>query len=89
LDTNPRKTAHPLSFGLALSAGTGLTLMMIALGIGMIQGEAADGALIGLFFVIGLALFLFGTIGWVAAMQPHKNFDDINVPHYTGHDNDH
>lgn len=84
-----RKTSHPMLFGLSLIAGIGLTAMMLVLGFGVIQGENADGGLLGLFFAAGLALFLFGAGGWVAVVQPHKHFDDINEPHYTGHHEEH
>ena len=59
--------------------------MMIALGIGVIQGTAADGNAIGLFFAGGLVLFILGAGGWFAVVQPQKHFDDISQPMDTGH----
>lgn len=70
---------------LALTAGAGLVLMMLALAIGVVQGEAADATTVGLTFAGGLALLVFGIAGWLATVQPFKHFDDINEPHYTGH----
>jgi hypothetical protein len=79
----------PLAFGLSLTAGAGLILMMLALAFGVVQGDAANGSIIGLTFVGGLVLFLLGIGGWLAVVQPFKNFDDINQPQYTGHHDEH
>jgi hypothetical protein len=76
---------NPVILGLALVAGLGFILMMIALGIGVIQGSAANSNAIGLLFASGLALFILGLVGWFATARPDKHFDDINVPQYTGH----
>jgi hypothetical protein len=80
---------RPLSFGLALTAGAGLILMMLALSFGVVQGAQANSSVIGLTFVSGLLLLLVGFGGWLAVVQPHKHFDDINVPQYTGHHETH
>lgn len=85
-NTTPRFT--PLTMGLAMVAGLGLTLMVIALSIGVIQGVAADNNSIGLLFAGGLALLVVGIGGWVAVVQPYKHFDDINVPMDSGHHHD-
>lgn len=66
--------------GMAMLAGLGVILIIIALGIGVIQGNAADGNTIGLLFGAGVALFILGGMGWFGLVQPHKHFDDINVP---------
>jgi hypothetical protein len=71
--------------GLAFTAGLGFVLMAISLGVGVIQGNAADSGSIGLLFAAGVALFIIGLVGWFAVAQPQKHFDDINVPLYTGH----
>lgn len=78
-------TGNPTILGMAMVAGLGFILMMIALGAGVIQGDSADSSAIGLFFAAGLALFILGLIGWFATARPDKHFDDINVPQYTGH----
>lgn len=82
-------SSRPLTFGLALTAGAGLILMILALAFGVVQGEAADGTIIGLTFAAGLALLIVGIGGWVAVVQPFEHFDDINVPQYTGHHDAH
>lgn len=78
-------TSRPLPFGLALAAGAGLILMIIALAIGVIQSDAANSTIVGLTFAGGLALLIVGIGGWLAVVQPFQHFDDINVPQYTGH----
>jgi len=87
--TNTSNTPRSLVIGLAMTAGLGLTLMMVALGTGVIQGEAADSRAIGLLFVTGLALLILGFAGWFGVVRPDKHFDDINVPQYTGHHDEH
>jgi len=81
--TSPKFT--PVTMGLAMVAGLGLTLMVVALGIGTIQGAEADANAIGLFFAAGLGLMVTGIVGWIAVVQPYKHFDDINVPMDSGH----
>jgi len=82
--THPKKTANPTTFGLSMVAGVGFILMMLALGSGVVQGDAANGQAIGMAFAAGLALFLCGFIGWLAVVQPFKHFDDINIPKEAG-----
>jgi hypothetical protein len=81
----PENTDRPapsrqLIIGLALIAGLGLTLMVIALGIGVVEGSNADGSSITILFAAGLALLVSGIIGWIAVVQPEKHFDDITIP---------
>lgn len=76
---------NTLTVSLAMIAGLGMTLMMVAAGIGVIGGEQADGSTFGLMFVGGLALFVLGLGGWLGVVRPWETFDDINQPHYTGH----
>jgi hypothetical protein len=75
----------PLTMGLAMVAGLGLTVMVIALSIGAIEGANADTSAVGLLFAGGLAVLIVGIVGWFAVVQPHKHFDDIEVPMYGGH----
>jgi len=75
----------PITLGLSMTAGLGLTLMMVALGFGVVQGEAANSTAIGLTFVTGLALLVMGFFGWFGVVQPHKHFDDINMPMEADH----
>lgn len=79
---------NPLTVSLALMAGLGVTLMMVAAGIGVIQGESADSELVGLLFAGGIGLFIVGVVAWAGVVRPWENFDDINEPHYHGHHHD-
>lgn len=78
-----------MTFSLAMVAGSGVVLMIIALGIGAIYGEGAGG-LIGILFGVGLLAMVSGAVAWFGIVQPQKHFDDINVPaeddHGHGHD---
>lgn len=76
---------NPAVLGMSMVAGLGVTLVIVALGIGVVQGEAADSNTIGLLVAAGAALFILGAIGWFGLTQPHKHFDDINVPKDSGH----
>ena len=58
MSTHADPMSRPLPFGLALTAGAGLILMMLALAFGVIQGDAANGTVIGLTFAGGLALLI-------------------------------
>ena len=71
---------NPIVWVVSLVAGLGITLMMVALGVGVIQGEAADSSAIGLLFAAGLVLFILGAGSWFAVVQPQRHFDDINKP---------
>jgi hypothetical protein len=79
------KLSNPVTLGLALAAGGGLILMITALAIGVSQADNANGTSISTMLILGLALFIFGLVGWVAVVRPYEHFDDINVPKYTGH----
>lgn len=75
----------PAVLGMSMIAGLGVTLLVVALGIGVIQGTAADSNTIGVTFAVGIGLFIFGAGGWYALTQPQRHFDDINVPLDDGH----
>jgi hypothetical protein len=85
VSTQGHPSRQPIPFGLALTAGGGLILMILALGIGVLQGTSADSSLIGLLFVAGLLLLVAGVGAWAAVVRPFANFDDINVPKDSGH----
>jgi len=70
----------PVSIGLAFCAGLGLTLMIVALGLGVINGEAANANGLGVFFAAGLVMLIGGIGGWLGVVRPFQNFDDINQP---------
>jgi hypothetical protein len=70
----------PIVWLVSLVAGLGVTLMIIALGVGVIQGEGSESKSIGLLFAAGLVLFILGAGAWYGVVQPQKHFDDINIP---------
>jgi hypothetical protein len=86
---NNKQTSNPLSFGLALTAGIGVIVMIIALAIGVVQGETADSRVIGFTLVAGFTLLVVGFIGWMVVVRPFDHFDDINVPKDTGGHGEH
>ena len=85
MSTHTDPISKPVPFGLSLTAGAGLVLMILALAFGVVQGAAANSTAIGVAFAAGLGLLLIGFIGWLAVVRPFERFDDINVPQYTGH----
>ncbi len=70
--------------GLAMTGGAGITLAMLALSIGVID-PTADSRVIGLAVLAGVLALTSAIVAWFFVVQPHKHFDDINVPQYTGH----
>ncbi|MEM6284334.1 MAG: hypothetical protein AAF787_19235 [Chloroflexota bacterium] len=79
---------HPLNVALAVVGGIGLTLMTIALGVGVVQGADTSTTLVAGLFWTGLVMLIGATAAWIGVAQPYRHFDDINVPQYTGHDHD-
>ncbi|HYO88078.1 MAG TPA: hypothetical protein VER79_05485 [Candidatus Limnocylindrales bacterium] len=74
------------TFGLSMSAGLGLILIIIALAASVVAGESvAYGA--SLVITVGLVLMVIGIAGWLILVQPWRHFDDINValPDEHGH----
>lgn len=82
------KTAHPLTFGLAMVAGIGVILMILALGFGVLQADA-DTNVIRLVFVGGLAMLITGVVAWIFIIRPFEHFDDINQPLEDDHGHGH
>jgi ABC-type nickel/cobalt efflux system permease component RcnA len=82
------KTAHPLTFGLSLVAGMGVTVIMLALGIGVVQADA-NPSVIGAAIWAGVALMAIGIGGWIAVTRPFAHFDDINQPLEADHGHGH
>jgi hypothetical protein len=70
----------PIVLGVSLVAGLGVVIMIVALGVGVIQGAEANNYAVGMWFAGGLGLFLLGVLSWFAVVQPQKHFDDINQP---------
>jgi hypothetical protein len=64
--------------------------MILALAVGSVEGETANSQTMLVLFVGGLVLLIGGIGGWLAVVQPHRQFDDINVPAPDEHhDDDH
>lgn len=72
---------------LAMLAGLGITIMVVAAGYGVVM-ENADSGIIGLFTLAGAGLLVAGIAGWVIVVRPHENIDDITVANYHGHHHD-
>jgi amino acid transporter len=87
MNIKTKHTNNPLTFGLAMTAGIGLVLMIVALGIGVIGQPDANA--IGVLFALGLVLFLLGVGAWVGVTKPYQHFDDINQPKDSGHGHGH
>lgn len=84
-----KQTSNPMTFGLAMVAGIGIVLMILAGGIGVTQASDADPALVTILFAAGLLALVGGAVAWFAVVQPHRHFDDIDIPldtHGHGHD---
>ena len=79
---------NSLTLGLAMLAGLGMTMMIVAAGIGVVGGIDSDSALVGWLFIAGVAMFIVGGFGWSGVVRPWETFDDINQPLYHGHDHD-
>jgi hypothetical protein len=78
---NTRDTGqNALTVSLAMLAGLGMTVMIVAAASGVIDGASADGAAVGLLFTAGVALLVVGLVAWAAVVRPWENFDDINQP---------
>jgi hypothetical protein len=88
MNANPRTGQTAITLGLSFIAGVGLILMIVAGGLGVIEGANADSETIGLVFGIGVACFIVGIASWGAYLRPWEHFDDINVPQYEGHHHD-
>lgn len=83
--TNTPPQNQQITVGLALVGGFGITLIVVAFFAGVVD-STINSSVIGLAILAGL-LALFGAIvAWFAVVQPHKHFDDINVPQYHGHE---
>jgi ABC-type nickel/cobalt efflux system permease component RcnA len=72
------------TFGLSLSAGFGLILIIVALAVSVVAGESAA-YLVSMALVVGLVLMFIGIAGWLVVVQPWQKFDDINQPLDDGH----
>lgn len=69
---------------LSVPGGIGITVMIVALAVGVVVPDISGG-LIGGLVLLGLVMLIFSVGAWAIVTQPHRNFDDITVPQYTGH----
>lgn len=76
---------QPILFGLSLAAGGGIVLMIIGLGVGVVNAEAASNGLVSTLFIAGLLLLITGVAAWAAVTRPFEHFDDITQPKDSGH----
>ena len=81
---NPRTGQTSLTLSLSLIAGFGLTVMIIALAWGVVDGNANSDA-IGILLVAGGMILVSGIAGWAGVTRPWEHFDDINEAQYHGH----
>lgn len=65
----------PLTWWLAALAGSGVTLMIVATGIGVITQQN-----MGLLFVLGLLMLIAGGAAWFGVERPFDKIDDISIP---------
>lgn len=85
----PTQSNESLSIGLSIIGGVGFTLMSIALGVGVVQGETASSGVIGALFWGGLVMLIGASVAWFGITRPDQHFDDIDQPLYTGHHDEH
>jgi hypothetical protein len=78
-DLNPQDS---LTLGLSLLGGLGVTLMMTAGAIGVIQGEAANNSVLGFMFIGGAAAFVAAAVGWAGVTKPWDNFQSVTEGYY-------
>lgn len=86
-ETPEPKNNEQLLVWLSAVGGIGITLIVVALAVGVVNADANASA-VGMAVLVGFALIVTAVGGWVIIEQPHKNFDDINVPQYHGHHHD-
>lgn len=66
-----------LTVAFAFIAGAGVIFMMLAGGIGVIQGENANNDLLGLMFVAGIAFLIVGGFAWTAVVRPWEAYPSV------------
>jgi hypothetical protein len=79
----PQAASKSVLTGIAMIGGLGITLMMLALGIGVVLPDAPS--VIGLVVALGVGLLITSIAGWIIATRPYEHFDDITVAQYHGH----
>ncbi|MDZ4766712.1 MAG: hypothetical protein SGI73_19405 [Chloroflexota bacterium] len=89
MDIKTTKTDNPMSFGMALVAGIGLTVMIVALAMGVVGDANSNTSGIGVLFLLGLVLLIIGVAAWIGVTRPFAHFDDISKPLDDGHGHAH
>jgi predicted flap endonuclease-1-like 5' DNA nuclease len=79
--STPRFT--PVELAWAFVAGGGITLIILALGLGAMRTDSS--ASLNLTAFTGVLLVIGGAIGWAVMTRPWEHFDDLTTPFYTGH----
>lgn len=78
---NPtNQSQSPLAIGLAFITGLGLIIMIVALGLGVVNGNDTNTNSLGVLFAAGLVMLIGGIGCWLGAVRPFQHFDDINKP---------
>lgn len=72
----------PLTLTFAFIAGLGLTLMILAGAIGVIDGVNADDTLMGLLFTGGGLLLVAGGGAWAGIVRPWEAFPSVTEGYY-------
>jgi hypothetical protein len=83
--TDPQRdinAQNPLTLTFAFVAGLGLTLMIAAAAIGVIQGAEADSDLLGLLFLGGTAGLIIGGVAWAGIVRPWEAFPSVTEGFY-------
>lgn len=73
-----------LLMGIAMIGGLGITMMVLAAGIGVVLPNA-DSTLAGMVTLVGAGLLFTSVAGWVIIVRPYENFDDITQALDDGH----
>lgn len=77
--TYPRNN---ITLGLALVGGIGVTLMIAAGAIGVVDGAQADNEIVGLLFWSGTAAVVAAMSGWMVATRPWEIFPSVTEGYY-------
>lgn len=89
MSTQNETTSQNLLTGLSALGGLGLTMMILAPAVGVVDMNI-DSNTVGLIVLTGFLMLASAITGWFFIVQPHKHFDDINIPaeadHGHGHD---
>lgn len=74
--------------GLAMIGGLGMTIMIVAAGVG-VADSTVDSQVIGLFVLIGFIILISAILTWLFVAQPYRSFDNIDIPAPDEHAHEH